>query len=58
MNVDAINGILAAVEAVFCDFVRRGIEIGRFGFEVAAVGRGGRASISDVSPGIRIATTF
>jgi hypothetical protein len=38
--------------------VGRGIEIGRLGFEVAAVGSGGRPKSSGVNPGIRRVTTF
>lgn len=36
----------------------RGMESGKLGFEVADVGRGGKASRSEVSPGTRSATTF
>ena len=36
---------------------KSGIEIGKFGFEVDDVGRGGKARISGVSPGMRRATT-
>jgi hypothetical protein len=32
--------------------------MGKFGFEVAAVGKGGRARVSGVKPGIKRATTF
>ncbi len=58
VKVVAMNGIQAAIESAFWDFERRGIEIGRFGFEVAAVGKGGSSKTSGVNPGIRTATTF
>jgi hypothetical protein len=58
VKVDAMNGILAAVEAESWNLVERGMDIGTFGFEVAAVGKGGSSSKSGVRPGIRTATTF
>jgi hypothetical protein len=36
----------------------RGMVMGRFGFSVADVGRGGRESTVDVSPGTRRTTSF
>jgi hypothetical protein len=59
LNVLATKGICRAVFSTSMSAgVRRGIEIGRFGFAVATVGSGGRASISGVRPGTRSATTL
>jgi len=38
--------------------VRSGIGIGRLGFEVVEVGKGGSARISGVNPGIKRTPTF
>lgn len=57
----AIKGMFAAVEAAVpvCNVGgRRGMESGRFGLEVAEVGKGGKERISGVIPGMRSATTF
>jgi hypothetical protein len=52
LNVDAMNGmsVLAASGS--------GMESGTFGFAVAEVGRGGRASSDGVKPGMSSVTTF
>ncbi len=41
-----------------CDCGGRGMAIGRFGFAVADVGRGGRARTSGVIPGMKSVTTL
>jgi hypothetical protein len=47
-----------AAIAVFDVGDRRGMESGRFGLEVAEVGKGGKERILGVTPGMRSATTF
>lgn len=53
----AIKGMFAAVDAAVVGG-RRGMESGRFGLEIAEVGKGGKERISGVIPGMRRATTF
>jgi len=61
LNVLAIKGILGAFVSEISENDgngRRGIDMGRFGFEVADVGNGGSDNNSGVSPGTSRATTF
>jgi hypothetical protein len=53
-----MNGMLAAGEAEPSNLVARGMDMGTFGFEVAAVGKGGSSRSSGVRPGMRSVTTF
>ena len=60
LKVLAMKGILAAAEeegSWFEDADNKGIDKGRFGFEVAEVGSGGSERISGVKPGTKRATT-
>ena len=57
LNVDAMNAMLGE-ETPSEGMGGRGITRGMLGFDVAVDGKGGRESMSGVSPGIQRAKTF